>query len=184
MPRPLAYDPKNPFKITLMAGAAAMSVALGLGTKWEGRRHYAYDDKQPAIVLTVNTKLKGVLSVCDGHTNLAGTAPPIVIGRFYSDAECDDLSRKDHKVADEAVRKWTPNLYANPSTAGAAIDFAYNVGGPRYGTTTMVKLFRAGDIEAGCQQLLRFKYQGTIEVPGLLNRRKDELATCIKDLEQ
>lgn len=180
MARPPAQIAGKLFKPTAAAIAAAGAIALGLGHKWEGIRYYAYDDMRPSYKLKVGDEIKGTLTVCRGHTDAAG-GPPIVIGKRYTDAECDAYYTADLAMAHRIVLSCTPELYYNPHTAGAIIDFAYNYG-PRYCLSTMSKDFRAGRIESGCKRLLDFKYSGGKFVQGLLNRRHDEFKTCVKEL--
>jgi lysozyme len=74
------------------------------------------------------------------------------------------------------VLKASPILISNPEALGAIGDFAYNLGVPRYRSSTLRRKINAGDWEAAKEQLMRWTKAGGRELPGLVRRRKAESA--------
>jgi lysozyme len=173
--------------VTAAMIAAASSVGVGLNVKWEGPIYnYAYDDARPKYTLKPGDPVYGTLTNCRGHTGNMYDGTPIVIGKFYSNEFCEAQHKVDWRVAEQCVLRYTPDLYANKYTAGAAQDFCFNVGAGNYSTSTMVKLFNRGETRKGCEELIKWTYTTVknvkVKSPGLFNRRKDQLATCITEL--
>ena len=74
------------------------------------------------------------------------------------------------------VLKASPILISHPEALGAIGDFAYNLGVPRYRSSTLRRKINAGDWEAAKDQLMRWTKAGGRELPGLVRRRKAESA--------
>lgn len=143
--------------------AGALATAL-LVQPWEGRSHEAYRD------------VGGVLTVCDGITG-----PDVIIGKTYTDAECDALLVK-HVQAHErqvslALKRPVPEL-----TKAAFISFHYNVGDTQFKRSTLLKLANAGDLRGACEQLSKWVFVKGQFVKGLQNRRLSERTLCLKGL--
>lgn len=69
---------RNSIIAALGTGAVSIATVMVSGkTGLEGREHYPYKD------------VVGIVTVCDGHTG-----NDIVWGKYYSDKECDALTRK------------------------------------------------------------------------------------------
>ena len=104
---------RNKIVAAITGGGGAIAIAtamLGGHDGLEGRRYVAYRD------------VVGVLTVCDGHTGA-----DIILGKRYSDAECDALLKSDlqkvARIVDPAIKVKTTE------TKRAAIySFSYNVG--------------------------------------------------------
>lgn len=132
--------------------ALMMAVTL-LIQPWEGRQYVAYRD------------IGGVWTVCDGHTG-----PDIIIGKTYTDAECDQLTIADARIAAAGVDRYL--LRPVPvETRAAFISFAFNVGAEAFRKSTLLRLANAGDIAGACHQLSRWVYVKGVVVKGLQNRR-------------
>lgn len=159
------YDKAKKYGISASLIAAALLIAQPLLDRWEGYRLTPYRDGG------------GVWTVCKGHTG-ADVDPK----RTYTRAECKAFEEADKAVAVNAILSCTPKLFFSPYAAGATIDFAFNVGGRAYCSSTMARLFKAGDIRGGCAQLVRWSYDNHVWVRGLWNRRQDETRTCVKAL--
>jgi lysozyme len=159
------YDKAKSYGVTAAMIAAALAVAQPLADRWEGYRFTPYRDGG------------GVWTVCKGHTG-----GDVVPGRTYTHDECKAFEDADRAVAVNAILNCTPTLFFNRYASGATIDFAFNVGGRAYCTSTMARLFNAGDVEGGCAQLARWSYDNHVWVRGLWNRRQDETRTCVKAL--
>lgn len=72
------------------------------------------------------------------------------------------------------VLRASPNLIKHPKVLAAAIDFAYNLGVPRYRSSTLRKRVEAEQWDEARQQLMRWTKAGGRVLPGLVRRRKAE----------
>lgn len=144
-----------------LAGALAASLLI---QPWEGRRHVPYED------------VGGIITVCDGITG-----PDVIIGKTYTDAECDALLVK-HVLIHEmqvnlSLKRRVPEL-----TKAAFISFHYNVGDTQFKRSTLLKLANAGDLRGACEQLSKWVFVKGQFVKGLQNRRLSERTLCLKGL--
>jgi lysozyme len=143
-------------------GAAAVALAVGLITVWEGyTARVSYDPI-------------GRLAVCYGHDDQS-----MVKGRFYSKAECEAILDADLLLHAE-VLNCLPDARGKLTDGqrGALVSFAYNVGVPKACGSTFVKRLNAGDGKAACAELSKWVYAGGRALPGLVNRRKAERKVC------
>lgn len=154
-------------KLRIAAAAVAVSTAgLGLILSSEGMVNKAYPD--PAHGWRVPT-------ICVGHTQ------DVRRGQWRSDDECLDLLKKDADIASGHVLR----LATVPLTQGeldAYTSFVFNVGQGAFARSTLLKQLNAGNRVAACDQLLRWTYAGTQKLPGLVTRRKEERALCLRDI--
>lgn len=145
---------------------AAMAYAVPLVAKWEGLRTEAYRDPV------------GVLTVCYGETE--GVQP----GDSYTADECAAmLARRLHDYRDGVRRYFTDDTKANrlPPTRDAAFtSFAYNVGIAGAGGSTATKRLNAGNVTGACEALGWWNKAGGRVLRGLVNRRADETALCLR----
>jgi lysozyme len=74
------------------------------------------------------------------------------------------------------VLRASPGLLGHPQTLGALTDFAYNLGVPRYRSSTLRKRIDAQDWAGAKQELSRWVYGGGKKLPGLIRRRAAEAA--------
>ena len=74
------------------------------------------------------------------------------------------------------VLRASPALLVNPQALGALTDFAYNLGVPRYRSSTLRRRVDAGDWSAAKTELARWVYGGGRKLPGLIRRRAAEAA--------
>lgn len=72
------------------------------------------------------------------------------------------------------VLRASPALLARPAVLGALTDFAYNLGVPRYRSSTLRRRIDAGDWAAARAELSRWVYGGGRRLPGLVRRRAAE----------
>jgi lysozyme len=167
--------------ISLLLASAGLVGAFNLADKYEGLpQHngvaYRYID---AV---------GVPTICRGTTT-----GPLVKRGYATIDECDAQTVKDLKVAWATVQR----CMHGPMTQGekdAWTSFANNVGpggrGVKDGMCMLksgrqpshVSLFNSGKHRAACAKLFDWTQPGTPIHRGLLKRRTDEYATCIKDL--
>jgi lysozyme len=159
------------------AGAALLAAATAYTSHWEGRRYTPYFD------------VGHVLTVCDGHTG-----PDIILGKRYSDAECDALARKDILAHEGRMLSCAPEL-ADPKlvpddTYNAINDWAFNVGTGAACKSTLIRKVKAGDIRGACMELSKWVYVKGRVIKGLAVRRikgdevnLSERALCLRGIQ-
>ena len=159
---------------TAAAIAAAVAIASPLAEKWEGFRGKAYLD--PAQILTQ----------CYGET------VDVDPSRIYSQTECAaKLRARMAKDYAPPILKCIPSLIEpeNKHAFGALLDASYNAGPVAVCNSRMAKAFNAGNYKGGCDGFegwytsARNRKTGVrTYYKGLINRRLDEKATCLKGL--
>ena len=77
------------------------------------------------------------------------------------------------------VLRASPALLARPAVLGALTDFAYNLGVPRYRSSTLRRRIDEGDWSAARAELARWVYGGGRRLPGLIRRRAAESALLL-----
>jgi lysozyme len=162
--------PKPPKK-TLIAliGAAAVAVCVPLVQEHEGNIPKAYFD------------VVGVPTMCFGSTE-GVTAQDVLAGRTYTTEECRNALERDLVRHAEAVLRCTPELRDHPNQLSAATSLAYNIGSNAYCSSTVARLFNAGDWAGACAGFGVWKMAGGKVIPGLVNRRANERRLCETDL--
>ena len=153
-------------KRLLQAGAAGSIGIAGVLVNWhEGRVYTAYRDPV------------GIVTVCEGITG-----PDVVVGKRYSDAECNILRDKHLAIAAAGVDR-AVKVSLNDWQRAALIDFTFNAGAGNLESSTMVKKFNVGDYAGGCTELYRWtkgRVSGQlVSLPGLVKRRADEADLCL-----
>jgi len=107
---------------TGMGLTVAMSIAIAsLIQPWEGKKNTPYRD------------VGGIWTVCYGHTG-----SDIIVGKIYSDAECDALLGADVKVAERAVNRWM-HYPVSDKTKASFISFVYNVGEVQFKASSLLR---------------------------------------------
>ena len=151
-------------KIRRWKSAAAIATVIAIPA--EGLRQYAYYDPP------------GILTVCYGSTS------QVEKGKKYSLEECRARLDDDMLDAIRTVDRCVPGL---PDHVLAAFgDAVYNVG-PRIACdrqrSTAARKLAAGDIEGACKELPKWSRAtvgGTsIQLPGLVKRRRAEMNLCL-----
>jgi lysozyme len=162
--------------VAAMGGVGAAGALLAGLTQLEGERNVGYLD------------IAGVPTACMGDT------VDVVVGRFYTDAECHERLVRQALAKIEEVRRCTPGIGGNQLIAAGWL--AYNIGGPAYCGSTAARRFNAGDLRGGCaafapwnkitsrlprvglQCQLRRDGRYSCTVPGLVHRRQFEMRVC------
>jgi lysozyme len=91
------------------------------------------------------------------------------------EAQGAEILVSDVRDAEQAVAR----LVKVPLTQGqfdALVDFCFNLGAGRLGSSTLLKVLNGGRYEAAAEQLLRWDLAGGVENAGLKARREAELA--------
>lgn len=122
----------------------------------------------------------GVWTICDGLTR------GVRAGMTETPEGC--TRRLETELVEHAVRlrSCTPQLFARgrDQQLHASISLSYNIGWPSFCASTAAKRFRAGDWRGGCRAIGMWNKAGRPlrVVPGLDNRRRREIAICMKGL--
>ena len=74
------------------------------------------------------------------------------------------------------VLQASPILASKPRALGAITDFAYNLGVPRYRSSTLRRRIEARDWEGAQEELMKWNKGGGRVLPGLVRRRQAECA--------
>ncbi len=160
---PAAARPSSPpsHPLTPLAAiAAACALAAPLTMASEGKVNAGYRDPV------------GIVTSCYGHTG-AGA----VLGRRYTDAECESQFKVDQLEHGWMVAACVPA--GTPLRARAAFtDFAFNGGGGLFCKSSMARLAKAGDMAGACKALELYVYAGHRVLPGLVTRRRRERELC------
>lgn len=152
--------------------AAACAIAVPIATHWEGFVPKARPDPV------------GIPTYCFGETE--GVDPM----RIYSKDECAGLLRK-RMARDYAPRiaACLPAIVPNRFIFGALTDASYNAGWKGVCASRMATSIRAGDLLAACNGFDGWYVTGRnrktgirVRLTGLVNRRRDERAACLKGL--
>jgi lysozyme len=146
----------------LAAGVLVVS-ALGVGTitQWEGFEPTAYKD------------IVGVKTIGYGSTKGVKAGDTIT--------EPEARKRLEQEIKDEyqaAVHRCI-RVPLHQYEFDAFVSLAYNIGGTRFCSSTLVKRANERDYGSACAEILRWNRAGGRVVQGLVNRRRDEYNMCI-----
>ena len=134
----------------------ALAHAIALIKRWEGCRLVAY--KCPAGIWTIGW---------------GSTGPGITEGVRWTQAQADERLARDVEKFMVGVRK----LLRRPVTEaqlGAMTSLAYNIGIGAFGSSTLLRLFNAGQTDLAAAQFAVWRRAGGKVLQGLVNRRADE----------
>jgi len=158
-PRPVGVEPYVGWMIggkdEAPTSRRTSKTGIDLIKRWEGLRVNAY--LCPANVWTIGY----------GHTK---TARP---GLVITHSEAERLLKQDLEVYEKAVRDYT-KVPLTQSQFDALVSFTYNVGVGAFKGSTLLRLLNRNDYEGAANQFCRWVRGGGRELPGLVNRRKDE----------
>ncbi|MDQ7967109.1 lysozyme [Pseudomonas plecoglossicida] len=139
--------------------AATISIATAVVASFEGLRTKTYLDPI------------GIPTICYGHTATAK------IGQSKSPEECKAQLSKDLLIAIEDVESRV-KVPLTVERRAALVSFVYNVGGTKFGSSTLLKKLNAGDPVGACAELSKWVYAGGVRLNGLVTRRAEERALC------
>lgn len=145
-------------------GAGVVSAAIAVVAAWEGRSLIAYVDPV------------GIPTICDGYTH------GVKLGDVATSERCDALTEQEVRKALAVVDRSVPQPLPEGVRVALA-SFVYNVGPGAYGSSTLLRKLRAGDLVGACSQLPRWVYAGGKKLRGLERRREAERQICLSDLQ-
>lgn len=139
--------------------AATISIATAVVASFEGLRTTAYLDPI------------GIPTICYGHTATAK------IGDSKTPAECKEQLSKDLLIAIQDVESRV-KVDMTVERRAALVSFVYNVGGTKFGSSTLLKKLNGGGVRGACAELSKWVYAGGVKLKGLVTRRAEERALC------
>jgi lysozyme len=144
--------------------AAWLAVCLGCIVPAEGMRRAVYLDPV------------GIPTYCFGETQNAH------LGDTFTPAQCEALlvERVERDFGPGVDRCIDHPLPANRKAAYTSL--AYNVGVERFCSSSVARKENAGDAQGACDAILLYTKAAGIELPGLVTRRLQERALCMRGL--
>lgn len=146
-------------RIAAVVLVATIGIASTVAKKFEGIETTAYLDPV------------GIPTICYGHTATAR------LGQTATLAECERLLSADMLIAIADVESGV-KVPLTVERRAALVDFVYNVGGSKFGRSTLLTKLNAGDARGACAELSRWVYAGGVKLRGLVSRRAAERALC------
>lgn len=134
---------------------AIVSEMLDHIRRWEGLRLSAYRDPG------------GILTIGYGHTG------DVEAGQTITLDQAEDLLSEDLRTAQSAVER----LVKVPLTDrqySALVSFVFNVGEGQFAESTLLRKLNRGDYSGAADEFLRWTRAGSVELPGLVERRRLE----------
>lgn len=155
------------------------AVAVPHVAQWEGENRCKDD---PAMHCAYLDRIASppVWTVCFGETK------GVTSGDRYTDRQCKEmLAREVREYRSGLHAYFTPDTKAQRLTAhrdAAYTSLAYNVGIAGAGKSTATRRLNAGDIAGGCEAIAWWNKSGQRVIRGLVNRRAEEVALCLRGL--
>lgn len=141
--------------------AAVIAASAGIIAAWEGKRNEAYLDPI------------GIPTAC------YGTTKGIKMGMRFTDQQCLDMLTADIYAHYIGVSRCV-NADMPLHSLAAAVSLAYNIGVPRFCSSTLVRLINSGaPPEVYCEEFPKWRMAGGRVFQGLINRRADERLLCL-----
>lgn len=131
---------------------------------FEGRRHTAYPD--PATSDKPYT------------IGIGSTGPDVVRGLTWTDQEIDERFAADLRKFEVGINK----MLMVPVTQNqwdAIISLVYNIGLSNFKSSTLLRLLNKGCYREASLQFERWSHAGGQQMPGLLRRRRAEMALFV-----
>jgi lysozyme len=107
-----------------------------------------------------------------GHTSAAGD-PAVRQGMKITRPEADTILRRDLAMFERGVSRRV-KVPLTQNQFDALVSFAFNVGLGAFERSTLLRRLNAGQHQAVPAELMKWTKGGGRELPGLVNRRRDE----------
>jgi len=134
---------------------------------FEGLAKKRRDGRIEAYLDTNTTPAKP--TICWGHT---GTAK---LGMVVTEAQCVQLKRQDLKEHEDNVKELV-DVQLTQGQFDAMVSFCYNIGREKFRRSDVLKMLNQGNTAAVTTELLKWTRAGGRVLPGLVARRKAEIA--------
>lgn len=196
----MAIDPRVRL-VALVGAGVAMALGLSIPRDESGRTTAPAIEQTevgPALrvkhvsgrqYLRAYLDIVGVPTACDGIIRYGGK--PIKPGQVFTEEQCERQLAHELAVHAEEMLACTPGLRVHPFPSierrregprFAAVSLTYNVGGPRWCSSTARRQFNAGNFSAGCEAITWWNRAGGRVVRGLVLRRAREALVCREGL--
>lgn len=120
-----------------------------------------------------------VITWCYGRTNFDDNT--VKAGTHFTKDQCKPLLEADIPKYAAPLFKCVKNFGDYPMHRQAAlISFSYNVGPGTACKSSAVRLLNAGEVQDGCNALMRYTRANGVVLRGLVTRRRDERAYCLR----
>lgn len=110
-----------------------------------------------------------------------GSTDGVKLGDTISVPDALNRLEKDVRVAEDAVRACV-TVPLMPYEFDAYVSLAYNIGKANFCGSTLVKKLNAGDYRGACEEIKRWHFAGGKSIKGLVDRRADEYARCMGEM--
>ncbi len=144
--------------------ASWLALALGCVAGFEGLRQAAYRDPV------------GIPTICFGETK------GVRMGQTATLEQCKNMLAASLQLAnhavDDCIRAPLPDY-----RRAAVVSFTYNVGRDAMCSSTMARKLNAGDVQGGCDEMLRWTFAKGVPLRGLAVRRQKERNMCLVGAE-
>jgi len=102
-----------------------------------------------------------------------GTTDGAVIGKTYTEEECDDAFDKASVWVGDCIDK-NVKVSLTQGQYDALFSFVYNIGSGAFEKSTLLKKLNSGDYASVPAEMLKWTISGGVKDPGLVNRRNSE----------
>lgn len=118
--------------------------------------------------------------ITDGIGNTHGVKP----GTRKTDQQIARDWEKNIQAAEECVNQYADGKSLSDNTFSAVTSITFNAGCSSMRKSTLFTLLRQGEMRQACDQFPRWVYGGGKVLPGLIPRRDEEKALCLKGLDE
>lgn len=143
--------------------------------RWEGLVLYAYDDAdraKPPKFIRSSDDVAGTLTIGYGHTKTVTKGQRIDVGK------AEALLRQDANEAAKVVMSRV-KVPLSPNQLGALTSFVFNVGEPKFASSTLLRELNKGNYDRVPIELAKWNKTTIngklVPSPGLVNRRSVEI---------
>ena len=123
-------------------------------------------------VNTVYLDPVNIPTVCVGHTR---TVSKDMVGKRFTDKQCEALLREDLQVAEKAVKREV-TVPITQEQYDSLVSFTFNVGATNFSKSTLLQKVNSGDCLGAVKEFGRWVYARGVKLRGLVRRRADEAA--------
>ena len=104
--------------------------------------------------------------------------------RVWSKEEIDSLFRNDLNSFERGVLRLAPNLVGRQGAFDACVAFSFNVGLGNFQRSTIRMKINRGEWKEAAEAFMQWTKGGGRELPGLVKRRKAEVALFLSDFKK
>ena len=140
--------------------------------QWEGIKQQLYIDSGGEATIGIGHLLTRSEKT-SGKISIAGQ--DVKYESWLSVAECRELLDQDLTAPEKTLNDFV-DVTLTQNQFDALVSFVYNIGGPAFQSSTLLRLLNAGCYVRIPEQLRRWNRCNGMVVQGLINRREKEIA--------